>query len=440
MFNFKKLIEPYDVIFVDVDNTLFNYTYAHSKALQKVLKDFNFTLEDYNKAKINIKKRDLKSNHHKKELYFKNMCENKGKHFSETLKMYKTYEKTFRKNLLVDKTMFNLLTYAKYKHKKVIAVTNYYVIPQIKKLKCSEFLNLIDHLITSEEFEVEKPNTKLLNKALELAGNPSKEKVIMFGDSVLDDLSFYDIKSYPYNCSKLLMSISGKSGAGKSTISALIKDIFKAEIIEGDGYHKYERNHPAWNNVTHYNPEANNLIQLGLDIKNIYQDINKIKVPIYNHDNGKFETPTELDYKDLDVLIIDGLHSLYPEVTSEFVKIKIFIDNMNADEQKIKRDTAHRNKTEDEVKLSIEKREQDYIEYIEKQKQYANFIIEILNNKFIIKISKIFNFNVNYAIIDLKNTQVKENLETFDICSENENLHKTLTYIFNKIKGNRWVN
>jgi phosphoribulokinase len=441
MFDLKELIKNKEVIFIDIDNTLFNYTIAHDKALEAVIKRFNYDISIYNRAKINIKKRDLQSNHHKKELYFKNMCEISGRHFSESLDMYEMYHKEFSKNLLVDKSMMELLKHAKGLNIKVLAITNYYVIPQIKKLKAAGFDKLIDYLITSEEFEVEKPNKKLLNRTLELSGNPDKDKIIMFGDSVVDDLSSYDIQSYPYNCSKLLISISGKSGAGKSTLTEIISEVLHAEVIEGDGYHKYERTHPAWNNVTHYNPEANNLVQLGLDIKSIYQDINSIQVPIYNHDNGKFEKPEVLN-KDLDTLIIDGLHSLYPEVTGDYVKIKIFIDSVFADTQKIERDIVHRNKTTDEVQQSINKREQDYLKYIEKQKEYANFIISIKNDKCELSISKFICVDFyNKDMINFKNKvlSAKEDYSNYIIETNFNNLFDIIKIIFKNIKNERYI-
>lgn len=433
MFNLKNLIKNKEVIFIDIDNTLFNYNIAHKKALEVVLKKFNYDISIYNKAKINIKKRDLQSNHHKKELYFKNMCEINGEHFTEALEMYELYHREFLNNLLVDASMMKLLQYAKNNGIKVIAITNYYVIPQIKKLVASNFYEYINYLITSEEFEVEKPNKKLLNRAIELSGFPDKDKIIMFGDSVVDDLTCYEIDSYPYNCAKLLISISGKSGAGKSTVTKILKNIFNSEVIEGDGYHKYERTHTAWNNVTHYNPEANNLVQLGLDIKSIYQEINSIEVPIYNHENGKFEKSENLS-KDLDTLIIDGLHSLYPEVTGDYVKIKIFIDNSFADIQKIKRDVIHRNKTEEEVQMSIDKREQDYFKYIEKQKEYANFIISIFEEHCYIKIS-------NFINIDYDKINVNKNITEDEIILDfkKDELFKILKEIFEQIKGQRWI-
>ena len=433
MFNLKELIKNKEAIFIDIDNTLFNYNIAHRVALGEVLKKFNFDISIYNRAKINIKKRDLKSNHHKKELYFKNMCELQDRHFSDALKMYDYYHCVFSENLLADKSMMKLLEYSKNSGIKIVAITNYYVIPQIKKLLCSNFSKYIDYLITSEEFEVEKPNVKLLNRAIELSGCTEKDKIIMFGDSVVDDLSCYDIDSYPYNCSKLLISISGKSGAGKSTITKLLKDIFNSEVIEGDGYHKYERTHSAWNNVTHYNPEANNLVQLGLDIKNIYQEINSIQVPIYNHETGKFENHERLD-TDLDTLIIDGLHSLYPEVTGDYVKIKIFIDNSFADTQKIERDVNHRNKTEEEVQSSINKREQDYYKYIDNQKDYSNFVISIFEHGCTIRISDFI--NIDYSKISA--SKVQDKLGIF-LSIEKDDLFKVLKEIFVNIKEQRWI-
>ncbi|EMG6672486.1 uridine kinase, partial [Campylobacter coli] len=51
MFNFKKIAEKYKLIMVDIDNTLFNYTFAHKNALEVIMKQYSFTLEDYDLAK-----------------------------------------------------------------------------------------------------------------------------------------------------------------------------------------------------------------------------------------------------------------------------------------------------------------------------------------------------------------------------------------------------
>lgn len=387
MLNLRKLVDNYKVIMVDLDNTLFNYTLANKAAIEEVLQKFYISEEEYFTSRMNIKKRDLDVNHHKKELYFKNICEMNNFPISTALDMYTMYVEVFKNNLLADKSMLDMMKLAKASDKKIIAITNYYVIPQLKKLKASGFIDYIDHLVTSEEFEVEKPNRKLLNYALELAGNPDKSDVVMIGDSIVDNLSSLGIDYYPYNCSKLLISISGKSGAGKSTLTSKIKDLWNASVIEGDGYHKYERSNEAWNRMTHYNPEANNLIQMSLDIQTIYHDIGKTSVPIYNHSSGEFDKPNELNSKDIDVSIIEGLHTLYPEVTGDYVKLRIFIESVHSDRQKINRDMTNRGKEQNSVVESITDREEDYAKYVAIQKKYSNFLIEIFELDFKITLS-----------------------------------------------------
>lgn len=58
----------------------------------------------------------------------------------------------------------------------------------------------------------------------------------------------------------IAIGIAGDSATGKSTFANLIKDnIFKDNsiIIEGDNYHKWERNDKHWKQYTHLNPKAN---------------------------------------------------------------------------------------------------------------------------------------------------------------------------------------
>ncbi len=423
MLNLTKLVNKYKVIMVDLDNTLFNYTVANKKAIEEVLKKFNISEEEYSKSRVNIKKRDLDVNQHKKEFYFKNICEMKNLPIVTALNMYDTYSEVFKNNLLVDQTMTNMMKLAKSKNNKIIAITNYYVIPQLRKLKTSGFISYIDYLVTSEEFEVEKPNRKLLNYALELAGNPNKSDVVMIGDSVVDNLSSLGVDYYPYNCSKLLISISGKSGSGKSTLTSKVKDIWGASVIEGDGYHKYERSHKAWNRMTHYNPKANNLIQMSLDIQTIYHDIGKTSIPIYNHTSGKFDKPNELNSKDIDVNIIEGLHTLYPEVTGDYVKLRIFIESVHSNDQKINRDTAEREKLYENVVKSINNRESDYSKYIAIQKKYSNFLVEIFQDNFRITLSD----------------ELSRDSETEVIVGLNSKLFETIEKLMIKIKNSRYI-
>ncbi len=68
----------------------------------------------------------------------------------------------------------------------------------------------------------------------------------------------------------------------------------------------------------------------------------------------------EIEIKDLDIVIIEGLHTLYQEVIGDFVKIKIYIDSDEADQQKINRDSKERNYSHSKIIDTIQKREEDY--------------------------------------------------------------------------------
>lgn len=304
MIDLNKVVEGYSVIMVDLDNTLFNYSYAHNAALDKTLSNYNISLEEYKESNLNIKKRDLNANHHKKELYFKDLCERLKLPLSATLDMYELYEEVFHKNLKADLTIFNMILNAKRENKCVLAITNYYIIPQLKKLNISGFLTYIDYMITSEEFEIEKPNKRLFDRAMELTSTTNLKEVIMFGDSIVDDMTSFGIKYFPYNCSKLLISVNGDSDISK--VSGKIESFTEGTIVSQD------ENSPVWMNKVNFTPSSN-IFNIGMYIKNIYHDIQKI--------NSKHNNNNRL----LDVVIISDFEQMCNEISGDYIKIKIFI-------------------------------------------------------------------------------------------------------------------
>jgi hypothetical protein len=78
-----------------------------------------------------------------------------------------------------------------------------------------------------------------------------------------------------------VIAISGDSSSGKTTLAELLKKYFFSNsfILEGDRYHKWERNSPKWNHVTHLDPDANYLNKMEEDIFNL-----KIGKSIYQVD------------------------------------------------------------------------------------------------------------------------------------------------------------
>lgn len=181
----------------------------------------------------------------------------------------------------------------------------------------------------------------------------------------------------------MIISISGSSGVGKTTLSELFamaagKD--ESLILSGDDLHRWERTHPSWKTYTHLNPAANDL-ELGhnhlLDLKNGLP----VNRNLYNHDTGKFEEQIKINPKK--TIIYEGLHSLYLEKTAKLADIKIFVDTDNSlkTEWKLKRDTKKRGYTKEEVMNAISRRTVDEILHIKPQKDRADIIVKFTKNK-----------------------------------------------------------
>ena len=371
--NIENSNQVFKTILIDLDNTIFYSSKTNRIAELKTLEKFGFSYSDFNKAKDSVKSRNLRSSSHNRKLYFKTLLDNSGRSFTELPEMYSYFLGEVLKNDRVSEIMIETLKF--FKDKKICAITDYYLLEQIKRLENSGISDLFDFIVTSSEFESEKPSKCLIDKALELTKS-KPEECIMIGDSNHDNFSEYEIYSYPFSLDRNIISITGKSGAGKSTLSSELCEIFGGSQIETDGYHKYHRYSDAWKRLTHYNPEANNLVQLGLDVQDIFWK-NDVLIPIYNHDTGYFDEPKK--FKDSEFVIIDGLHTLYPEVTGDFIKIKIYLDNDNADSRKVLRDSRSRDKTPERVIQSIKERDEDFKKYINIQKDFANILVKTEN-------------------------------------------------------------
>ena len=371
--NIENSNQVFKTILIDLDNTIFYSSKTNRIAELKTLEKFGFSYSDFNKAKDSVKSRNLRSSSHNRKLYFKTLLDNSGRSFTELPEMYNYFLSEVLKNDRVSEIMIETLKF--FKDKKICAITDYYLLEQIQRLENSGISDLFDFIVTSSEFESEKPSKCLIDKALELTKS-KPEECIMIGDSNHDNFSEYEIYSYPFSLDRNIISITGKSGAGKSTLSSELCEIFDGSQIETDGYHKYHRYSDAWKRLTHYNPEANNLVQLGLDVQGIFWK-NDVTIPIYNHDTGYFDEPKK--FKNSEFVIIDGLHTLYPEVTGDFIKIKIYLDNDNADFRKVLRDSRSRDKTPEKVIQSIKERDEDFKKYINIQKDFANILVKTEN-------------------------------------------------------------
>ncbi len=70
----------------------------------------------------------------------------------------------------------------------VYLVTNGISDVQRGRLACSEIKPYITDIIISQEVGTQKPDPKMMEAALAVAGNPDKRKVLMLGDSLSSDI------------------------------------------------------------------------------------------------------------------------------------------------------------------------------------------------------------------------------------------------------------
>jgi uridine kinase len=176
-----------------------------------------------------------------------------------------------------------------------------------------------------------------------------------------------------------LITISGSSGVGKTTLSELIRFVLKDKnvtVVNGDDSHKWERQDPNWNVYTHLNPKANNLTDEVKSISTLIQN-KSIQRKKYNHDTGKFDEPVEI--LPSKYIVYEGLHSLHGEM-SEISDLRIFVETENnlKKQWKLNRDTQKRGYTKKQVENILQRREKDEKLYIAPQKENADVIVRFV--------------------------------------------------------------
>ena len=214
-----------------------------------------------------------------------------------------------------------------------------------------------------------------------------------------------------------VFAICGDSGSGKSTLSALLKNIFSNSfILECDRYHKWERTNKNWEEVTHLNPSANYITKMNEDVFNlkIGKDIYQVD---YNHHNGKFTKKQLINPSDN--LIVCGLHSLYTNNNSVYdLKIYMDTDEDLKKKWKINRDVRERGYSVQKVLDSIQKRENDFKEFILPQRDNADLVVRFFTteeidfndlehqNKLSLELSINKNFNVGKLVLNLNKLNI----------------------------------
>lgn len=191
-----------------------------------------------------------------------------------------------------------------------------------------------------------------------------------------------------------IISITGSSGAGTTSVKAIFELIFRREnivaaYIEGDAFHRYDRETMKARiaeeeargngNFSHFNPEANELDILAA----VFEEYGRTgcgRTRSYLHDDQEADRFGQLagtfspwrEFEASDLLFYEGLHGCAVTETANLAKLadlKIgVVPVINLEWiQKIHRDRGSRGYSTEAVMDTILRRMPDYVRYITPQ-------------------------------------------------------------------------
>jgi len=189
-----------------------------------------------------------------------------------------------------------------------------------------------------------------------------------------------------------VIAVTGSSGAGTTTVMKSFAHIFrregiKAQVIEGDSFHRYNRkqmrervlaaDNGSASQISHFGPEANLLAELEATFAE-YGVSGRGRVRRYVHDAAESkelnaEAGTFTDWQpmlaDSDLLFYEGLHGAYVgdgiDVGRNVDLLVGVVPIINLEWiQKLHRDRTHRGYTQEAVVDTILRRMPDYVNHI----------------------------------------------------------------------------
>jgi phosphoribulokinase len=176
----------------------------------------------------------------------------------------------------------------------------------------------------------------------------------------------------------IVLGIVGDSAAGKTTITRGLVELLGEDRVThicADDYHKYDRSERARLKITPLHPNCNYLDILELHLERAHYGQPMLK-PVYDHSTGTLVRPEYLVPKEF--VIVEGLLGFHTEAMRPFYDVKVYLAPPEDLRRlwKIKRDTAKRGYTVDQVLAEMEKRESDSQNFIRPQREFADIVVQ----------------------------------------------------------------
>ncbi len=176
----------------------------------------------------------------------------------------------------------------------------------------------------------------------------------------------------------IILGIVGDSASGKTTLAAGIAQILgpdRVTCLGSDDYHSLARAERRARGLTALNPAANHL-DIAAQHLQLLRAGQPVLKPLYDHARGTHEAPVYLPPRDY--IIVEGLLAYASRPLRDCFDVKVYLeprDDLRI-KWKLKRDTAERGYTVEEVMESLDHRRADSVEFIEPQRTFADIVVQ----------------------------------------------------------------
>ena len=175
----------------------------------------------------------------------------------------------------------------------------------------------------------------------------------------------------------IVLGLVGDSAAGKTTLTRGLTNILGPDRVTHvctDDYHKYDREERKALDITPLDPDCNYIDTLELHLERLHYGQAVLK-PVYDHRNGTLIRPEYVQPKDF--VIVEGLLGLSTPVLEQFLDVKVYLDPPESLRRiwKVRRDTAKRGYTEEQVLAELDRRETDSAAFIRPQRERADIVV-----------------------------------------------------------------
>ena len=175
----------------------------------------------------------------------------------------------------------------------------------------------------------------------------------------------------------VMLAIAGDSAAGKTTItSGLVRALGpdRSTAVCVDDYHRYGREERKTLPFTPLHPDCNyvDIVEQHLQLLATGHPILK---PVYDHRTGTLTRPTYTEPREF--VIVEGLLPLHTKLAAACFDVTVFLSPPEEirREWKVKRDTAQRGYTPDQVLAELDRREPESEAFIRPQRGRADIVV-----------------------------------------------------------------